>query len=240
MDAISDKPAAAEPAAQSPPAPSSVPIPVTSVAEAAKPARKPLRRARKIDLIISVVLLAVFLWQIGFLTYAVEFITNAASPQGPQKIRENFMVVVPTGDPTITASTGEVLITLNNSVEDKVTVRNVTLRNIGAGMDCQLKTRLPFIMEPGRLTNITAVNCAPKDAKPQRMARIGVVVSGKAPLKSKLLSDKRMTTPLISYNLTDEQKEKTQDQIRKNILALKNAAAVVDFSSSGTLIGVYS
>ncbi|MFH0862923.1 MAG: hypothetical protein V1875_07845 [Candidatus Altiarchaeota archaeon] len=196
------------------------------------PGREERKRSNITNLIITLVLLLLVVWQLGLFDTARSFINlNLMSPQ-PKPLPTNFIILVPDIGSTLNPAAGEATLRFINSANSEVKITGIEVEKIG-GNKCLLTTKLPLTVASGEKFSVTAAGCGQMGEK--RMTRITVNISAVTSLKSKALAESSSTGPLPINGLSKNQQIEFKKNLVNQLDRLNNSDKPVKFESSGTL-----
>ncbi|MBD3388520.1 MAG: hypothetical protein GF416_05570 [Candidatus Altiarchaeales archaeon] len=187
----------------------------------------------KKDYVITFVTLILLMWWLGVFDY----ISGLMEPK--EEVAESLKVLIP-DSPSIDGDTGRLSFNVANYGLDTATVRKISLWNRDSGR-CDLITKTPFNLGAGERKNISASNCAPDLNMRGRIFMLEVVLESTATQRSldyaKVLDQAKS---FRNMGVSDEKIDDMVDKKRRELLVTAGGQKKADFTSSGTISGIYS
>jgi hypothetical protein len=201
--------------------------------------RKDSKQATHKDYLITAVLLAVLVWEVGLYDATANYITDYIDSQKPKTMTQDFNIITPYGDAYMSAENGDFQMTFLNSGTDEAVVQQAALLNLDGGK-CQVTSQLPVKLAVGDRLNLTGTGCSKGGASYGKTFRIGAIINGTTSLRSKLLSDTRMMFPFPTENIPDDQMKQMKEQRTEQLNRMEGLDNPSPFTSSGPIYGIYS
>jgi hypothetical protein len=222
------------------PPPAAAPAPAKPEVPTPLPKKiKDSKQATRKDYVITAVLLAVLIWEVGLYDATVNYITDYIDSQKPKTMTQDFNIMTPFGDAYMSAENGDFQMTFLNSGTDEAVVTQAALLNLDGGK-CQVTSKLPVKLAVGDRFNLTGTGCSKGGASYGKTFRIGAIINGTTSLRSKLMSDTRMMFPFPTENIPEDQLKQMKEQRTEQLNRMEGLDNPSPFTSSGPIYGIYS
>jgi hypothetical protein len=200
--------------------------------EKKEPGKKPVRRkAEAKDYAIAAFVILIVLYEVGALQGIVPSIGSFLEEKEELKIVEHFNVLVPLSGKE-RKSRGVVYAYFKNNGVDDATLESARVINRKTERDCKVDFEGPITLKAEENLNLTVSDCNIGGS----LVRLGVILEGRTTLRSRLLSDPLVLSPVPMDHMSEQDMESMRERMREQIESMPNADKIVDYRSIGTLV----